>query len=1665
LDGVFGGLARSRRLNGGDAAVRAIFDPAYYLRAYPDVAEAGADPFAHFMSVGWAEGRNPCALFDTELYLDNNPDVAQVGLNPLVHYVKAGAREGRPVSLLFDAQWYLAKSPDLEAAGINPLAHYLTAGAAEGREANPLFDEAWYRARYPEAAAATCALAHFAEHGASGAFSPHPLFDAAYYLERYPDVAEAGMNPLAHYLARGHEQPRQPHPLFDAEWYLATYPDVAQAGVNPLLHYLWEGAKEGRKPNPSFDTEGYLSKHPELADGGVNPLVHYALSPPPSWASLTNCKRRFRRHLREWDAEREGAFLDKLARTPLQIDGIKVSIIMPTRNRAACIGQAISSVIAQSHSNWELVVIDDGSEDHTAQIVASFHDQRIRFAKNAAGRGVSAARNAGLSIATGEWLFFLDTDNRWRPHMLETLLKFAVMRGTNAAYCAANLSDDNNTQSVLYADFEMESCLAQNYIDLNCFCVRRAASTERFDESLRRLVDWDYILRIASNTPILGAPFIGVEYYNGAGHQRITNSEHIADDSLDELMRHIRNRATHRLLQKTGEAGGNKIQKIAVVFHVYHRDVVADCLAYLKNIPVPFDLFVTTSHDLTDPTLVEIRREFDSAVMLQYPNVGSDVGPFMELVSTLSAYDLVCKIHTKRDADRWGSAWRDALLSSVLGSKEMVHQIIRRFEQDERVLAAGGRQLFKLGALHWIPETREHVMALANTVGFSQYLRKNWSFFAGTVFWMRPRLLTKLARHACDGTFFSNTFQRDGAIEHAWERLLGMSLLQVEDGMIIASTVAKDSTFRLDLLRPTEGSREDVWVTLDKIISERAKLAVQHTASPPRMQVSDCDHETLVSDDGSTDGARSVIQESAHPGLVKSIGGADAGAPSNGDLARIKPSKVVLSKGAVPASLSGGVRTRRIAIFAFYDNEGLIPAYTQYYLEKLAEVVDMIVFVSDCDVASAELEKISNSTSVQIVGRHEEYDFGSYKRGLRYIKDHGLLAQFDQVVLCNDSCVGPVRGFQDVFGEMEKKSVDFWGITDNDEYEYHIQSYFICLSRTVAESRTFSEFMDGVRRENSVRDVVLNYEVKLTGILRAAGFSCATLVPQRLFRETNSEPVERHLLLYPRLLLDRKSPFVKVKALKFATHNTDGVDQTLKWIATHNSDLHSAAVAHPDIGRYAAASSVKFSIIIPTHNRKETIIAAIRSALLQTHENFELIVIDDASNDGTYEAICESFGQEIGSKLVYHRAQHRVGVSRARNLGLSLAKHAWIAYLDSDNVLQPNFLSVFANNIIANSASKCFYANFRRQSDGRIVGRPFDYQALSDSNFVDLGVFVHSRELFTRMGGFDPNLRCLVDWDLILKYTRAFAPAYIPRVLLDYQDRQDESRISVRESAATANAYIMKKHFDKTIITTCILSYNHEQFIEQAICSALAQRGDGFVQEILISDDGSTDQTRSIVQSYARKHPLVVRDISPTRNIGISNNFRNCFAEASGEFIAILEGDDYWTSPDKLATQLAFMRANPDCPMVFSKVNVLNTKTNACATLERQDRLTASKLTGADFLADPHMNLIANFSSCVFRAECMKEAPDRLFHGRFNEIATAFYLDTIGPIGFVDRVMSVYRQHPDGVWTGANRQAQLEGGLMAREVARDLARPKYKAAIQEVINSRFVAAPASLRTQ
>ncbi len=149
---------------------------------------------------GAPHGPRPRILFDPAFYVAKYPEVAASGMNPLIHYLKHGAKELRQPHPLFDPVFYLDQYPDVRRAGLNPLLHYLRNGAAEDRKPHPLFDPLYYRANCrPPIAADEYPLFHFLRADASAA-NPHPLFNCGAYLAAHPDVAEAGLNPLVHYL-------------------------------------------------------------------------------------------------------------------------------------------------------------------------------------------------------------------------------------------------------------------------------------------------------------------------------------------------------------------------------------------------------------------------------------------------------------------------------------------------------------------------------------------------------------------------------------------------------------------------------------------------------------------------------------------------------------------------------------------------------------------------------------------------------------------------------------------------------------------------------------------------------------------------------------------------------------------------------------------------------------------------------------------------------------------------------------------------------------------------------------------------------------------------------------------------------------------------------------------------------------------------------------------------------------------------------------------------------------------------------------------------------------------------------------------------------------------------------------------------------------------------
>lgn len=752
-------------------------------------------------------------------------------------------------------------------------------------------------------------------------------------------------------------------------------------------------------------------------------------------------------------------------------------------------------------------------------------------------------------------------------------------------------------------------------------------------------------------------------------------------------------------------------------------------------------------------------------------------------------------------------------------------------------------------------------------------------------------------------------------------------------------------------------------------------------------------------------------------------------------------------------SRTGARGAKRVAVFAAYSSESVVPDHVVHYLSELRKVVDAIIFVADNELPEREIDKIAHLVVHHITGRHGEYDFGSYKRGYFYAKGAGLLEPDSDLILCNDSCFGPLNGFEDMMSRMTMESYDFWGITESKRFCYHLQSYFLYFSSVVYRHPYFDEFMKGIKKHDSVQDVIKNYELKLTDALIKKGFRAKALIDAS---SVEGLPTEQKLSIehFPRFMVENGSPLFKVKSLTKARCNLEGVNDTFDFLKARNKSLYGQILALPAAKRFLASERVSFSVILPTLNRAHCINDAIGSVLAQSHQNFELIIVDDGSSDGTGDMLRQRYADEIAAgKIVYIDEGHG-GISAARNKGLRAAKNEWIAYLDSDNTIRRGFLSTFAQHVVEFPDVNVFYGMFKRKGDKAIIGKDFNYQELLRGNYIDLGIFVHHKSCFDTRGGFDEELRRLVDWDLILNYTEAYPPQFIPHVLMDYSAADDPNRISIKESLSPAWFHVLAKWKHQPKVSTVILSYNQRQYIAEAIESALRQKG-SINHEIVISDDGSTDGTREIIQDYAERYPHLIRDVSSTENRGISENYRHALSAADGEFVAILEGDDYWIDNNKLEAQVAFLLQNRDCSMVFSKIRVHNLMRDTMRTLSRQDALKKKKLSGRDFLDHPTMNLIGTFSTCMFRKEHLVRFPPVLFENRISEIPVAFYHDNHGRIGYLDEPMTLYRQHPAGVWSSSTAANQKRSGRETRRVAKAVARDIYKNDIQRVIDERY----------
>ena len=201
-----------------------------------------------------------------------------------------------------------------------------------------------------------------------------------------------------------------------------------------------------------------------------------------------------------------------------------ISVIIPTYNRAHTILRSINSVLNQTYTDLELLIIDDGSTDNTQKLITQIDDSRVRYIYLGANSGASNARNVGVSAASGEWIAFQDSDDAWKPEKLEKQLLLASEHPEyNLIYSSFtnHLSNGNIInfppkpyQGIMEGEL-YSSLLLQNVIGAPTMLIKREAFLQSggFDTNYKSLEDWEFVIRFSKNNLIGFVPDFLMDVY------------------------------------------------------------------------------------------------------------------------------------------------------------------------------------------------------------------------------------------------------------------------------------------------------------------------------------------------------------------------------------------------------------------------------------------------------------------------------------------------------------------------------------------------------------------------------------------------------------------------------------------------------------------------------------------------------------------------------------------------------------------------------------------------------------------------------------------------------------------------------------------------------------------------------------------------------------------------------------------------------------------------------------------------------------------------------------------------------------------------------------------------------------------------------------------------
>jgi glycosyltransferase involved in cell wall biosynthesis len=231
-----------------------------------------------------------------------------------------------------------------------------------------------------------------------------------------------------------------------------------------------------------------------------------------------------------------------------------------------------------------------------------------------------------------------------------------------------------------------------------------------------------------------------------------------------------------------------------------------------------------------------------------------------------------------------------------------------------------------------------------------------------------------------------------------------------------------------------------------------------------------------------------------------------------------------------------------------------------------------------------------------------------------------------------------------------------------------------------------------------------------------------------------------------------------------------------------------------------------------------------------------------------------------------------------------------------------------------------------------------------------------------------------------------------------------------------------------------MMTYNHEKYIEKAIQGVLIQETD-FPIRLFIANDASSDRTKEICDAYAQKYPDKIVHICNKENMGGQKNFESTFKRCSSKYIAMCEGDDYWTDPLKLQKQIDFLEANPDYAITHHRLRKIYEDGKQGETLSPQVKETT---TFEDLALEHHIGTLA----VVYRNHLFNEFPEWFEKMSFGDYVLFLLVAEHGKIKYFDEPMAVYRIHNQGISSGANVSEKMITWIITLKQCREYFHPR-----------------------